>query len=606
MAHKPALWLLAWLLPLSIFVSAAAPVAAQTLDDYGRPLSPAEGRTLKAEIIRLAGVNRDRIKTISAIARAIGLKSRNIDFDQLITRVGEDAARLPKLRTEIALLKGQIAVIKSAPIRDPAAMALARAENALNEGRLDDADREFALLEALRKAESEESQIAWSNAVDARANVAQLRQEFDLAEKLRLSKSRFLISESKRNLHDAWKSAFEAAEARFIEGNSSLDDKAFERAVSIYREEALPLVSRSESPKDWAMTQHAIGRALWLLGSRDTIGISSLEEAIPALIKALEVRTPTSDALGWAESKTILANVRVDIAQRKGGTSEFEDAVKVYQEILDNQAIANEVGYRRGIQRRKADALLAFGNSKSDTSKIGDAIRIYEDILSGVDQKQEPWFWASMQLSRANAYGVLFDQDSNAVHLTEAEKSYRAARDAVDPKENILTWVEAQKGLATTLFQIGSDKEQTQPIDNAIVIYRDILKEYTFDRNQSQWAGVNYNIAIALKRLGEMERDSNYINESLKSIENSLKIYSRSNLNSNRWWVNSVCLKSNLLIYLGIIKFNMKQYEEFEFNLKNAILDAQKFKYQNSIDQCMNSFRRASYARDLIRRSRRQ
>jgi tetratricopeptide (TPR) repeat protein len=598
MSHKPALWFLAWLLPLPICVSATTPVAAQTLDDYGRPLSPAEGRALNAEIIRLARVNVDSIKTIRAIARAIGLKSRNIDFDQLIKRVGEDAGRLPKLRTEIALLKGQIAVIKSAPVRDPAAMALTRAENALNEGRLDDADREFASLESLRKAESEESRIAWSNAVDARANVAQLRQEFDLAEKLRLSKSRFLISESKRNLHDAWKSAFEAAEARFIEGNNSLDNKAFERAVSIYRDEALPLVSRSEWPSDWAMTQHAIGRTLWLLGTRDTIGSVAFEEAIPALNNALELRTPTSDALGWAESKTILANVRVEIAQRRGGASEFEDAVKVYQEILDNPTIANEQGYRRGIQRRKADAFLAFGQRNSDTTKISDAIRIYENVLSDVNQKEESWFWASMQVSRANAYEVLFDQDSNAAHLTEAEKSYRAARDAVNPKENILTWVNAQRGLATTLFQIGSDKDQAQPIENAIAIYRDILKEYTFDRNQSIWADTNYNLAIALKKLGEIERDSSHINDSLETIENSLKIYSRSN--SNKWWVNSVCLKSNLLLYLGFIKFSMIEYNKYELNLKNATSDARKFKRQGSIDYCTDVFIRASYVRGEI------
>lgn len=598
MVRNPALWLLASLLPLPIFVSATAPVAAQTLDDYGRPLSPAEGRALKAEIIRLAGVNRDGVKTITAIARGIGLKSRNIDFDQLIKRVGEDAARLPKLRTEIALLKGQIAVIKSAPIRDPAALALARAEKALNEGRLDEADRQFAMLESLRKAESEESRIAWSNAVDARANVAQLRQEFDLAEKLRLSKSRFLISESKRNLHDAWKSAFEAAEARFIEGNNSLDNKAFERAVSIYRDEALPLVSRSEWPSDWAMTQHAIGRALWLLGNRDSNGTSSLEEAIPALIKALEVRTPTSDALGWAESKTILANVRVDIAQRKGGTSDFEDAVKVYQEILDNPTIANEQGYRRGIQRRVADALLAFGGSKSDTAKIGDAIRIYEDILSGVNQKEESWFWASMQMSRANALGVLYAQDSNLAHLTDAEKSSRAARDAVDPKEDILTWAEAQYILATTLLQIGSHNEQTQPIKDAIVIYQDILKQYTVDGNQSRWADTNYNLAAALKKLGEMERNSDHINGSLEAIENSLKIYSR--LESNRKWVRSICLKSNLLLYVSFIKFNMKNYNEFELNLKDAASDAGKFKYQDSINYCTNVFIRASYVQGEI------
>jgi hypothetical protein len=602
MVRKPALWLLASLLPLPIFVSAAAPVAAQTLDDYGRPLSPAEGRALNAEIIRLAGVNRDGVKTISAIARAIGLKSRNIDFDQLIKRVGEDAARLPKLRAEISGLKGQIAAIQNVSVRDPAAMALARAEKALNEGRLDDADREFAILESLRKAESEESRIAWSKAVDARANVADLRQEFDLAEKLRLSKSSFLISESKRNIQDAWKSAFEAAEARFGEGNNSLDDKAFRRAVSIFRDVALPLVSRSEQPKDWAATQHAIGRTLWLLGGRDTIGISAYEEAILALIKALEVRTPTSDVLGWAESKTILANVRVEIAERKGGTSEFEDAVKVYQEILDNPTIANEVGYRRGIQRRKADALLAFGNSKSDTAKIGDAIKIYEDIISSVNQKEEPWFWAVMQMSRANALGVLYDKDSIAAHLTEAEKSYRVAGDVLDPKENILSWVEARRGLAITLQQIGTASGQSQPIKDAVGIYQDVLKEYTIDRSRSLWADINFNISIAFKKIGELERDYIYIENSLQAIENSLKIYSRDK--SNEKWVRSICFKSNLLLYLSITEINMLRFDNYESYLKSALLDAQKFKYQNSIDYCLNTADRAFYARQVISRSK--
>src|SRR5207253_108203 len=113
---------------------------------------------------------------------------------------------------------------------------------------LEDADRELAALEILRRSESEAARAAWSGAVEARARIAELRLDFDSAEELRLAAVR-----EERALSTArqWLLMYDAARSRHQQGDLLGDNAALDRAITLFRDEVLPLVSRTERPHDW-------------------------------------------------------------------------------------------------------------------------------------------------------------------------------------------------------------------------------------------------------------------------------------------------------------------------------------------------------------------
>lgn len=524
MSRKPALWVLAWLLPLPILVSAAAPVAAQTLDNFGRPLSPAEGRALNAEITRLAGVNRDGAKTISAIARAIGLKSRNIDFDQLIKRVGKDAARLPKLRTEIALLKGQIAVIKSAPIRDPAAMALARAENALNEGRLDDADREFALLEALRKAESEESRIAWSNAVNARADVAELRQEFDLAEELRLSKKDFLIYQSKLYEISAWKSAFEAASGRLREGVSQNDSSKLERAIYLYENQVLPLAKQTQYPLNWATTQDGLGRALQNLGKLSTNGIGYVSQSIEAFKFALEVRNQEKTPSTWADTQNNIGNSFLLIGQRQSDLGSLYNAIAAYDRALEVYTPTNAPLEWATIKINRGNAWSSIGFREVDTANLYKAVNDFLPVLKRRYREQAPFDWANAQVSLGIALEQIGQRENGTDKFEQAIKAYNLALEENTLERAPFAWAASNVNRGNALSAIGERTKQVEFLKKAIDAYQLAFTVDNAKRDPSGWAKTQNNLAYTLQLVGESENGTLKLHEANKAYNLALSI----------------------------------------------------------------------------------
>jgi hypothetical protein len=427
MSRKPALWLLAWLLPLPICVSATAPVAAQTLDDIGRPLSPAEGRALNAEIIRLARVNGVQIVTLKAIARAIGLKSRNIDFDQLIKQVGAGATRLAELKAEIGALKSQIAKIQTASVRDPATAALARAQAALDAGRLDEADREFASLESLRKIDLALAQTAWINAVDARANVAELRQDYDLAEQLRLAKGDFLIEQSRRTTREAWQSKLDAAEGRFKEGQLKADSAVLRRAVNLYRDQVLPLAPRLERPLDWAYTQNDLGATLSLLGQ--------LSDDMPTLLQSLEtINLAIAELdykklpLQWSKAQINLSGTLFMIGTRDDNRSlSLENAEKKLEFTLQILTREQSPTDWAAAQNNLGAIYMALGERENGTVRLEKAASAMKNALSVFTREREPFEWVGTTINRVIPLAIIAERKQDVKMLDQAEQNMRDA-----------------------------------------------------------------------------------------------------------------------------------------------------------------------------------
>jgi hypothetical protein len=83
-----------------------------------------------------------------------------------------------------------------------------------------------------------------------------------------------------------WRYITAEASANGTLGDQRGNNPALARAIASYRA-ALRLVSRTERPLDWAMTQNGLGLALSTLGERES-GTAKLEEAVAAYGEALQ------------------------------------------------------------------------------------------------------------------------------------------------------------------------------------------------------------------------------------------------------------------------------------------------------------------------------
>jgi hypothetical protein len=70
---------------------------------------------------------------------------------------------------------------------------------------------------------------------------------------------------------------------------------------------------------------------------------------------------------------------------------------------------------------------------------------------------------------------------------------------------SVLLWASAQVGLGAALERIGERESGTERLEQAIVAYREALKEWTRDRVPFQWASAQNDLGGALETLGERE-----------------------------------------------------------------------------------------------------
>ena len=159
---------------LALALPVAVPSTAQAIStrpDIASGLSAADARALSAKY-DVAD------KTLYAIAREVGLRNPGIGYGKLLDVVSIMAAQARNLLDQNKAMAKRLTALEDPTLRDPALAALKRAEKAIDEGCLTDAEHEYAIVRQLRWDESARSQAAWDAASDAQANTAELSQDY--------------------------------------------------------------------------------------------------------------------------------------------------------------------------------------------------------------------------------------------------------------------------------------------------------------------------------------------------------------------------------------------------------------------------------------------
>ena len=405
---------------------------AQQRPEYAKPLSAAEARSLRADVRKLAKQVGVRDATLSAIIDALNLTTAPRDYATLVRLVREkvhEAARLEELLTQV---RAELAQVNDRTVRDPAQAALARADQAIKEGRFDDADRELSALEALRRDESGEAAEAWALSVEARADLAQLQLQFDRATDLRLAAAE---AERIRSTLRQWEFIIAAAESQYEAGRTFEDVIPLKRALEIYRLRALPLVPRERFPEQWAQTQNALGILLGGISDHED-GEKNLERAVESLRAALEVYERHRFPRQWAMVQTNLGVMLGALGgehrrpkAREEAMAAFRAALTVYTRESDPQAWVS-------VRNNIATELITGGPARGSLiNRLKEAIGLYQGNLDVVTRQSNPLHWASIQDNLSTAFYNLAEIDDFAIFTSPSGSRSTRRSDRIHPGE---------------------------------------------------------------------------------------------------------------------------------------------------------------------------
>jgi tetratricopeptide (TPR) repeat protein len=439
---------------LSILLALAGPSAvlqAQgTFPEWGRALTPAEGRGLRAEITRLSRRLNLRESTLIAIARVLGANLRNISFAELVGQVQAQAERAGELQSRIGELQRQIVSLTDANVRSPAEQALAQVTAAFNQGRLGDADREFAALEMLRRSDSAAVRAAWFEAVEARARVAELRLDFERAVGLRLAAAR---EEGRISAAHQWRLTAAAAEARVRQGEMRADNRMLELAIALCVNQVLPLAPRSERPLDWAATHRILGNALWNIGNRES-GTARLVQAADAYRQALEEFRRDQAPREWAITMIGLGNALSSIGERDRNAKRLQAAIDAYRAALQELPRASQPGEWAMVQNNLGNALSTLGEIDGEGRPLEEAVAVFRAALEVFTREGAPLQWATTQNNLGAALGTLGGRESGTARLREAAAAFRAALQERTRDRMPLQWATTTANLSHMVTEI--------------------------------------------------------------------------------------------------------------------------------------------------------
>jgi tetratricopeptide (TPR) repeat protein len=243
-----------------------------------------------------------------------------------------------------------------------------------------------------------------------------------------------------------------------------------EKALSLYRT-AKKLRPRNRQDKkfdkEWALTQHCLGIALFDLGIRvkGDEGQQYLREADAAYREALRIRTEDALPEEWARTLNNRANVL--------------------------QSLALEVKGKEGEQY------------------LHEAVAAYTEVEKKVfTHRAQPHEWAAIQNNLGDALASLGKRvvdEEGKQYLRDAVAAYRKALEVFTRESSPRNWATTWNNLGLALRELGSrvkGEESKRYLQDAVAAYRKSLKIRTREKLRQECARTNKNLGIALIQLG--------------------------------------------------------------------------------------------------------
>ncbi len=216
--------------------------------------------------------------------------------------------------------------------------------------------------------------------------------------------------------------------------------------------------------------------------------------------------------------------------------------------------------FDRTIERRGADPEASVNDAHQEAraylEESGADVLIWGSVLVGGDESIPKLYWTpSRDVDRARDWGrypteglelrAVFWTDlveilqllvvTHDAEFWSLEGHFVAARlgPFVEKVRTLLTsrgegWSEETRArvrrvLAGSLSTLGAQAGTNQPLEEAIVSYRETLKHYTRERAPLQWATTQNNLGSVLRKLGERESETEGLEQAVTAYREALK-----------------------------------------------------------------------------------
>lgn len=335
-------------------------------------------------------------QVIRAIAFELNVRNPGISDDKFYDLVQAKVKDAAKAQKSLLNLKETISALDPSGDRTKALDLFKKAQIAFHKGLLKDAEELFEKLSFLRLNELSSAHSAWLQAADLQALSASLRGDVETADQILSSKSTELKRESDNAERERWRTEMTRAFYWTDSGKQLNLASNLQRAVKIYRNDALPLVSREHSFESWSETQQLLG---------DTL---------------------------------------VRIFKVQGGKKHIDDAIQCYNEVLNvlDGDHHQKIRSRIRVQLASALALLGYADeTRAGQDLIKKALDIVRVEINSVDSKNDNLELAQIHVNMGLSLFMLgvrkdIGIEDRKFYISDSIKAYEAAKSHLDPEEN--------------------------------------------------------------------------------------------------------------------------------------------------------------------------
>jgi tetratricopeptide (TPR) repeat protein len=169
---------------------------------------------------------------------------------------------------------------------------------------------------------------------------------------------------------------------------------------------------------------------------------------------------------------------------------------------------------RIGYLAREAAALHLQGYEFGDNNALRSAIDRRTRLVDLNPRERVPLEWAESQNNLGIALSTLGERESGTAKLQEAVVAFREALKEHTHERVPLKWA------------VGERESGTGKFEEAAAAFREALKEVTRERVPLQWASAQNNLGVTLWRLGERENGTAKLEEAVVAFREALKLVS--------------------------------------------------------------------------------
>jgi tetratricopeptide (TPR) repeat protein len=278
-------------------------------------------------------------------------------------------------------------------------------------------------------------------------------------------------------------------------------------------------------------------QASTLVQSGDNPHIAALKADVQNAINVGDLaRADTLLADVETEQRRDIDRLAINVADTAGQRGEIALTRSRYREAAKHFADAADVfsqgtafrEKRIGYLRREAQAFYRQGDEFGDNSALRSAIDCYKRLLDllSPENRTNP-YWALIQNGLGIALTKLGEREGGTVHLEEAVTVFRQMLKELTRERVPLPWAAAQNGLGLALWDIGERESGTAHLKEAVAAFRETLKEHTRERQPIVRGLIQSNLGNALSTLGQRESSGARLEEAVSAFREALQVQDR-------------------------------------------------------------------------------